>query len=231
MIFRRKSESPKPGEKSALGSSLTETARGVSGYLVSDLMSSNVRTVGPDDTVERATRLMREEDTGILPVGEGGRLVGVVTERDIALRLVAEGKDAARTKVRAVMSEGPNYVFEDEDLGRAAEHMVKQQVRRVPVVNRTERIVGVLSLEDVIKLQRGSRSKEQQGKRPAAATFITRTAGLAYHGGGPLPDQERAADNEAPEQEADALLARINRDLDTEELLTQHLLRRHGVSA
>jgi CBS domain-containing protein len=116
---------------------------------VADVMSRHVRVASPEDTVQQAARTMREEDTGVLPVGEDDRLVGMVTDRDVALRLVAEGKDPARTRVREVMTPEVRYVFEDEDLGRAAEAMAEQQVRRLPVVNRDKRLVGIVSLGDL----------------------------------------------------------------------------------
>lgn len=116
---------------------------------VSDVMSTNVRVIGPDETVQQAARLMREEDAGVLPVGEGDRLVGMVTDRDMAVRLVAEGKDAGRTRVREVMTPEVRYVFEDEQIGHVAENMAEQQIRRLPVVNRDKRLVGIISLGDV----------------------------------------------------------------------------------
>jgi CBS domain-containing protein len=117
--------------------------------VVGDVMSSHVRLAGPEDTIQRATQLMRDEDTGVLPVGEGDRLVGIVTDRDVALRVAAEGKDPARTKVREVMTQDLKYVFEDEDLEHVADNMAEQQVRRLPVVNRDKRVVGVISLGDL----------------------------------------------------------------------------------
>jgi CBS domain-containing protein len=128
---------------------------------VADVMSHNARLVTPDDTVQQATRLMREEDTGVLPVSEGDRLVGIITDRDVALRLVAEGKDPARTKVREVMTQEVKYVFEDEDLEHVADNMAEQQIRRLPVVNRNKRLVGVISLGD---LARAGRSGHYAGR-------------------------------------------------------------------
>lgn len=122
--------------------------------VVADVMSSDVRLVNPEDTVLQASRLMRDEDTGILPVGEGDRLIGVVTDRDVALRLVAEGKDPTRTKVREVMSQDPKYVFEDENLQHVVDNMAEQQIRRLPVVNRNKLLVGVISLGDVARASR-----------------------------------------------------------------------------
>lgn len=120
---------------------------------VADVMERDVKIANPDDTVQQAARLMREVDSSVLPVGEGDRLVGMVTDRDLALRLVAEGKDAARTKVRDVMTPEVRYVFEDESLGHVADNMAEQQVRRLPVVNRSKRLVGVVSLGDIARRQ------------------------------------------------------------------------------
>jgi CBS domain-containing protein len=122
---------------------------GANGGRVADVMSTDVRLVSPEDTVQQAARLMREEDTGVLPVGEGDRLVGMVTDRDVALRLVAEGKDPARTRVRDVMTSEVRYVFEDEQLGHIAENMAEQQIRRLPVMNREKRLVGIVSIGDL----------------------------------------------------------------------------------
>ena len=118
---------------------------------VADVMSREVKLVSPDDNVRQVAQIMREADTGILPVAEGDRLVGMLTDRDVAVRLVAEGYDAAQTKVREVMTAAVRYVFEDEDLEHVAENMAEQQVRRLPVMNRQKRLVGVVSLGDMAK--------------------------------------------------------------------------------
>jgi len=121
---------------------------------VCDVMSTNVRVASPEDSVQQAAKLMSEADTGVLPVREGDRLVGMVTDRDVAVRLVAEGKDPARTKVREVMSPEVRYVFEDDGLEHVAENMAEQQLRRLPVVNREKRLVGILSLGDIARQER-----------------------------------------------------------------------------
>jgi CBS domain-containing protein len=139
--------------------------------VVSDVMTAGVRLITPEDTVQQATRMMRDEDTGVLPVGEGDRLVGIVTDRDVTTRVVAEGKDPQRTKVREVMSQEPKYVFEDEDLEHVADNMAQQQLRRLPVVNRNKRLVGVVSIGD---LARGDRSGRYAGK---AMRGVIRAAG------------------------------------------------------
>src|SRR3954447_7728468 len=140
--------------------------------VVSDVMSSNVRLITPEDSVQQATRLMRDEDTGVLPVGEGDRLVGIVTDRDVALRVIAEGKDPQHTKVRDVMSQEPKYVFEDENLAHVADNMARQQLRRLPVVNRDKRLVGVVSIGDLARGDRAGRfagKAKRGGGRPGGA--------------------------------------------------------------
>jgi CBS domain-containing protein len=116
---------------------------------VADVMTTDVRVAKPDDTVQEVARIMAEEDTGALPVGENDRLVGMVTDRDIAVRLAAEGKDPAKTQVREVMSTEVKYCFEDEDLEHVAENMAELQLRRLPVMNRERRLVGIISLGDL----------------------------------------------------------------------------------
>jgi CBS domain-containing protein len=125
--------------------------------VVSDVMTSDVRLINPEETVQQATRVMRDEDTGVLPVGEGDRLLGVVTDRDVTLRVVAEGKDPQRTKVREVMSQEPKYVYEDEALAHVADNMAQQQVRRLPVVSRDKRLVGIVSIGDLARGDRAGR--------------------------------------------------------------------------
>jgi CBS domain-containing protein len=126
---------------------------------VGDVMHRDARLTNPDDTVQQVARVMCDEDTGMLPVGEGDRLVGIVTDRDVALRLVADGRDPARTKVREVMTPEIRYVFEDEDLDAVAENMAEQQVRRLPVLNRAKHLVGIVSLSDLAR----------EGRRPDLA--------------------------------------------------------------
>jgi CBS domain-containing protein len=118
---------------------------------VADVMSREVKLVGPDDNVRQVAQIMREADTGILPVAEGDRLIGMLTDRDVTVRLVAEGRDPGQTKVRDVMTADIRYVFEDEELEHVAENMAQQQVRRLPVMNRQKRLVGVVSLGDMAK--------------------------------------------------------------------------------
>jgi CBS domain-containing protein len=115
---------------------------------VRDRMSPDVRLAAPDQTIREAARAMAELRVGALPVAEGDRLVGMVTDRDIAVRAVAEGR-GPDTPVREVMTPEVKYCFDHEDLELVARHMGDQQVRRLPVVDRDKRLVGILSLGDV----------------------------------------------------------------------------------
>ena len=113
-------------------------------------MTRNVQLVTPDQTIREAARLMAEIDAGSLPVGENDRLVGMITDRDIAIRAVAEGK-SPDTKVRDVMSHEMLYCFDDQDLDEIAKNMAKNQVRRLPVINHAKRLVGILSIGDLAR--------------------------------------------------------------------------------
>lgn len=115
---------------------------------VNKLMTRDVRIAAPDQTLQQAARLMAELDTGVLPVGENDRLVGMITDRDIAIRAVARGLDA-NTPVRDVMSPDVKYVFDDQELDEVSVVMSDLQVRRLPVVDRNKRLVGILSLADL----------------------------------------------------------------------------------
>ena len=115
---------------------------------VGEVMTRGVELASPDDTIQKAAARMAELDTGVLPVGEGDRLVGMLTDRDIAVRAVAQGK-GPDTKVREAMTPEVRYCFEDDDLADAVRGMGEQKVRRLPVLGRDKRLVGIVSLGDV----------------------------------------------------------------------------------
>jgi CBS domain-containing protein len=118
--------------------------------IVQDIMSGGAECTQPTATLREAARRMRDMDVGSLPVcGEGDRLVGMITDRDIAIRAVAEGDDADMTFVKNVMTPGVIYCYEDQDVQEAAELMEKHQVRRLVVLNRDKRLVGIISLGDL----------------------------------------------------------------------------------
>lgn len=116
-------------------------------HQLKDLMSRDVKVINPDMTIREAAATMRDEGFGMMPVGENDRMIGTISDRDIAIRAVAEGKDSS-TKVRDVMSDGVAWAFEDESVDQAVKIMSERQVRRLPVVDREKRLVGIVSLGD-----------------------------------------------------------------------------------
>lgn len=148
------------------------------GPRVAQVMTRDVRVVNAEETAQQAARMMAEHDAGAMPVGENGRLVGMVTDRDLAVRVLAEGKDPARTKVREVMTPETAYVFEDQDVDTVAETMRSRQVRRMPVLNRDKRLVGIVSLTD---LARATGERQSIGR---ALSGMARERGGREHAAG-----------------------------------------------
>lgn len=129
--------------------------------IVRDCMTNYVELTSPETMLLEAAQRMRDGDFGMLPVGENDRLVGMVTDRDIVVRAVAEGKDIRETAVREAMSAKVLYCFEDQSIDEVARTMGEHQVRRLPVLNREKRLVGILSLGDVAgSLQHGNSARE-----------------------------------------------------------------------
>lgn len=112
---------------------------------VAEMMSTDVCVAAPTDSLQRAAMLMAQNDIGSLPVGDGDRLVGFLTDRDITVRAVAAGK-GPDTPVSEVMSAEIRYCFMDDDVDDVAKNMADLEVRRLPVVNRDKRLVGIVSL-------------------------------------------------------------------------------------
>ena len=116
---------------------------------ISEIMTRDPELIEPTATIREAAQRMKNEDIGALPIGENDRLIGMVTDRDIAIRGVAEGRDPSSTTVRDVMSEKIYYCFEDDDVEDAASCMADNQVRRLPILNRDKRLTGIVSLADI----------------------------------------------------------------------------------
>ena len=116
---------------------------------VREVMTADVVVASPEDTLQRAAEMMVDIDAGVLPVGENDRLVGMLTDRDITVRAVAAGKEPGECKVREVMSPDIKYLYDDESVEDAARNMATLQVRRLPVLNRDKRLVGIVSLGDL----------------------------------------------------------------------------------
>lgn len=117
---------------------------------IADIMTKDVRVASPDDTVAAIAREMAENDIGFLPVGDNDRLVGMITDRDIVVRCVADGRDE-RTRVADIMTADVKYCFDDEEVGDVARNMGDERIRRLPVVNRNKRLVGIVSLADAAR--------------------------------------------------------------------------------
>jgi CBS domain-containing protein len=119
------------------------------GKSVKDAMTSNPCTIDADQTVAYAAVMMMEEDVGVAPIVEGSRLIGTLTDRDVVVRVVAEGKDPQTVKVREVASTDLITVDPEQDLDEALRLMAQHQVRRLPVVEEDGRVVGVLAQADI----------------------------------------------------------------------------------
>ena len=132
----------------------------------------DVSLVSPDETLKMAACRMSELDVGILPVTENDRLVGIITDRDIAIRGIAEGLGPS-AKVREVMTPEVKYCFSDQEIDEIAENMADIQVRRLPVVDRDKRLVGILSLGDIATSDEIDQAAEALSgiSRPAATAF------------------------------------------------------------
>src|SRR5215470_17753122 len=117
---------------------------------VKEVMHKGVDWVGPDTPLIELAKLMRQHDVGCIPIGENDRLIGMVTDRDIVCKGLAQnGFDVRRATARDVMTEGIHCCREDDDLAKAVRHMEQLKVRRLPVINKSKRLVGILSLGDI----------------------------------------------------------------------------------
>jgi CBS domain-containing protein len=121
---------------------------------VKDAMHKGAHWVGPDTPITDIAKLMQKNDVGAVPIGENDRLIGMVTDRDIVCKgLAKDDFDIRRAKARDVMTSGIHCCGEDDDLAKAARHMEELKVRRLPVINKDNRMVGILSRHDVARAQ------------------------------------------------------------------------------
>lgn len=130
---------------------------------VREVMTPDVVVASPEDTLQHAAELMIDIDAGVLPVGENDRLVGMLTDRDITVRAVATGRVPNECKVREVMSPEIKYIYEDETVEDAARNMSELQIRRLPVLNRDKRLVGIVSIGDLALKKKSSGGEALQG--------------------------------------------------------------------
>jgi CBS domain-containing protein len=137
-------------------------------------MTRDVKLVNPTQTIRDAARMMAELDAGVLPVQQDDRLVGMITDRDIAIRAVAEGK-SPDTLVRDVMSNEVLYCFDDQEIEDVARNMGEVKVRRLPVLNRDKRLVGIISIGDLAL-------KEEQTMTGSVVAHISKQGGRHSQG-------------------------------------------------
>jgi CBS domain-containing protein len=116
---------------------------------ITDVMTRDVRVIQPDRTVRDAARLMDELNVGSLPVCDGRRLIGMITDRDITVRSTAAGLAPDRHTVREIMTDDVEWCFDDDDVDEIVDIMSRHQIRRIPVVNRQKRLVGIVALGDL----------------------------------------------------------------------------------
>ena len=137
---------------------------------VTSVMTPNVECIAPDSTLQEAAQLMKALDVGFLPVCENDVLSGTITDRDIAIRSVAEGQDVRKTTARDVMSAPVYYCYDDQDISECGHSMQSQSVRRMLVLNRGKNLVGVVSLGDIAT---------RSGEPPLAATTLKQISSAA----------------------------------------------------
>jgi CBS domain-containing protein len=143
---------------------------------IADVMTPDLDTVSPSDTLKTAARLMADLDSGALPVGEDNRLIGTITGHDIAMQVAAEGLDPGKTIVGQAMSSDVLYCFESESIEEVSEKMRGWWVRRLPVLSGDKRLIGVVSLGDLTSLKGQPRSKPRSRRAPGrSATRGRRT--------------------------------------------------------
>ena len=126
---------------------------------VSEVMTTEVETISSDQTAREAASFMLRADAGSIPVCEGDKVIGMITDRDIAVRGVAEGR-GPDTPVSELMSDGIICAHEDEDISKVAQRMSEEQVRRIPILDSDERLVGIVSLGDLTRETNGEAAHE-----------------------------------------------------------------------
>lgn len=119
--------------------------------LIREIMSKKPEFISPTTSLKKAAEEMQKLDCGFIPVGDHDRLIGVITDRDMAIRGIARGKDPDKTTVKEVMTSKVLYCFEDDDIQKATESMGRQQIRRLIVLDKQKRMTGIVSLGDIAR--------------------------------------------------------------------------------
>jgi CBS domain-containing protein len=116
---------------------------------IKDIMTKEVKYINPNTTIKEAAHIMRDKDIGSLPVSENDQIIGVITDRDIAIRAIANGSDPQTETVKQIMTPKCLYCFEEDSVEDTAKNMAENQIRRLPVMNKEKRLVGIISLADI----------------------------------------------------------------------------------
>jgi CBS domain-containing protein len=128
---------------------------------IRDILTKNPHVVRPDAMISEAAKMMKQHDIGMLPVCSGHQLVGSITDRDLAIRAIAEGRNPLATKVSDIMTPNVFWCYDDQELEEAAQLMEEKQIRRLPIVNREKRLVGIISLGDFALRSQNDRLAEE----------------------------------------------------------------------
>lgn len=134
--------------------------------LVKEVMARSVQYVSPSATLQECARRMRDLHIGSLPVWENGKLAGMITDRDICCRAVAEGRDPAKTKARDIMSKDVTFCFDDQECDDAAHMMEERHIRRLAVLNRRRSMVGLLSVDDLARCSHALAGEVLEAAKP-----------------------------------------------------------------
>jgi CBS domain-containing protein len=137
---------------------------------IRDILTKDPEVIHPDATICEAARMMKQHDIGMLPVCDGDRLVGSLTDRDLTIRAIADGADPLKTRVREVMTSRIYHCFEDDGLAEATRIMEDQQIRRLPVLNREKRLIGIISVGDLAVRTHNERLVEEVMERVCEPT-------------------------------------------------------------
>jgi len=128
---------------------------------IRDILTKNPHVVRPDAMISEAAKMMKQHNIGMLPVCDGQRLVGSITDRDLAVRAIAEGRNPLATKVSDIMTPNVFWCYDDQELEEAAQLMEQKQIRRLPILNREKRLVGIISLGDFALRSQNDRLAEE----------------------------------------------------------------------
>jgi CBS domain-containing protein len=161
---------------------------------VSQVMTRGVRAMSPNDTMIKAAQAMEELDVGVIPVCDGDRLVGMVTDRDLVVRGLAQGRAAENTQLNDVMSPEVRWCYDDQSVEEVVEQMRDAQIRRVPVIDHDKHLVGMLSLGDVaVKADEGEAGEALQGiSEPAEPDRSGQSQASGAAGGGSSSGKARS---------------------------------------